>query len=70
MQRRATVGFVQHAVWRNGGLGSSEILFNFAAMALVPATLETRHCCQAAASLAASGGRQCVRTPLNKNLRK
>jgi len=53
MQRRATVGFVQQAVWRNGGLGSSQILFNFAAVALVPAAMETRHCCQAAASLVA-----------------
>jgi len=50
---------MQHAVWRNGGLGSSEILFNFATVALVPAALETRHCCQAAASLYAIFG-QCV----------
>ena len=51
MQRSATAGFVQHAVWRNGGLGSSEVLFNFASMWLVQAAVETRHCSQAAASL-------------------
>jgi len=34
----------QQAVSRNCGLGSSKILFNFAAAALVLVALETRNC--------------------------
>ena len=34
----------QRAVWRNGGLSSSEVLFNFAALTLGQVAVETRHC--------------------------
>jgi len=33
----------QQAVCQNGGLVSSEVLFNFASVWLVPAAVETRH---------------------------
>jgi len=34
---------MQQAVCQNGGLVSSKILFNFAALALVRVVVETRH---------------------------
>jgi len=37
------IASAQQAVCQNGGLVSSEILFNFAALALVRVAVETRH---------------------------
>jgi len=53
--------FTQRAVSRNGGRNSSKILLYLQRQWLVPAAVETRHCCEAAATLTASGGQR-VRT--------